>query len=356
MSYWTWEGVLNTLSQKNLLDSSPHPKLEAALLEAAAEDDTPWYIKTVLGISAWLSALLFFFVLIQLDLLSEDIHYLITGILLITLSLILRLNVASDFLIQLAFALSLAGQAAFAGGLYEASGNPQITWMVVAIMEVVLIIIYPDFVHRFMATVLTCMAFVLLIYELEWSLLIHVLAIVLTIMAIYLWLNESKFIARNQGGLFRPIGYGIAFSVLGLGVLSAISEIEVFHSWWIYSMVLIGGILFTAYHILDSLDISVFKGFGLGLLIGIVLLLIPLMQAPGIAASVLVLCLGYYRGNRILVGLCLISLALFLSRFYYSLDFTLLAKSYMLMSSGVIFLVFRRLLRFISPRKATQAR
>ena len=356
MSYWTWESVFNALSQKQLWDRKANSGLQDALVENPTEEDTPWYLKTVLGISAWLSALLFIFVLIQLDLLTEETHYLIAGILLICISLVLRLNVKSDFLIQLAFALSLAGQGSFTGGLYEASGNPQITWLVVAIMEVVLIIVYPDFIHRFMATVFASSSLVLLIYELEWPLLIHVLAIVLTIMVIYLWLYESKFVARNQDGLFRPIGYGVAFSVLGLGVLSAISNLEVFSSWWIYSMILMGGVLFTAYHILDTLDISVFKGFGLGLLIGIIALLTPLLQAPGIAASVLVLCLGYYRGNRILVGLCIISLTLFLSRFYYSLDFTLLTKSYMLMTSGIVFLVFRRFLRSISPRKATHAR
>ena len=355
MKDYTWGQVFKELARNKLIKEASLSPITLSVQESVPEEDTPWYLKTVLGISAWLSALLFILVLTQLDILNEGLHFLVAGIVLIILSLVLRLNVKSEFLVQLAFALSLAGQGSFAGGLYEASGNPQVTWLVVAIMEIVLIIIYPDFVHRFMATVATSTALVLLIYELEWSQLIHVLALLLTVLTIYIWHHESKFFSRNQDALFRPVGYGVAFSLLGLGVLSAISEIDAFDSWWIFSLILTGGIIYTTYHILDTLDITVFRGFGLGLLIGIIALLTPLMQAPGIAASVLILCLGYFRGNRILVGLCLISLALFLSRFYYSLDFTLLTKSYMLMASGVIFLVFRRILRSISPRKASQS-
>ena len=63
--------------------------------------------------------------------------------------------------------------------------------------------------------------------------------------------------------------------------------------------------------------------------------------APGIAAALLVLLVGFSRGNRILVGIGLLALGGFLSHYYYQLQTTLLNKSMVLAASGFTLLVAR---------------
>jgi uncharacterized membrane protein len=55
----------------------------------------------------------------------------------------------------------------------------------------------------------------------------------------------------------------------------------------------------------------------------------------------LVLLLGYWRGSRVLMGMAVTFLCLFVAQFYYALDITLLAKSYMMMATGLVLLGLR---------------
>ncbi len=74
---------------------------------------------------------------------------------------------------------------------------------------------------------------------------------------------------------------------------------------------------------------------------GTVLCNLPLLMTPGITAAILVLVLGFQRGQRVLMGLALVFLAVFLIAFYYHLDVTLLVKSGILAASGIVLLGMR---------------
>jgi uncharacterized membrane protein len=80
------------------------------------------------------------------------------------------------------------------------------------------------------------------------------------------------------------------------------------------------------------------------LALGTVLVSLPALWMPGILAATIVLALGFQRGNRILLGLAAIFLAIFLIAFYYNLEVTLLAKSLLLLAAGLLLLGLRALL------------
>ena len=80
---------------------------------------------------------------------------------------------------------------------------------------------------------------------------------------------------------------------------------------------------------------------GLWALVAVALLLIPAYQTPGILAAVIVLLLGFWRNNVLLMGLATLFLLFFLSAYYYNLDIILLNKSYILMGTGVVLLALR---------------
>ena len=74
-----------------------------------------------------------------------------------------------------------------------------------------------------------------------------------------------------------------------------------------------------------------------------------LHQSPGIIAAIIVLLLGYRRGNNVLIGLAIVFLSVFFIAYYYHLNISLLMKSITLMSAGVGLLVLRFVLQRIFP-------
>jgi uncharacterized membrane protein len=68
------------------------------------------------------------------------------------------------------------------------------------------------------------------------------------------------------------------------------------------------------------------------------------LNAPGIIGALFVLATGFHRGNRIITGLAVAFMAVFLSAYYYNMEITLLSKSYVLLASGAILLLLRPLL------------
>ena len=67
--------------------------------------------------------------------------------------------------------------------------------------------------------------------------------------------------------------------------------------------------------------------------------------------AVIVLLLGYWRANTLLMGLATVFLLFFLSAYYYNLEITLLNKSYILLGTGAVLLVVRLLFhRLIGER------
>ena len=100
-------------------------------------------------------------------------------------------------------------------------------------------------------------------------------------------------------------------------------------------------LLYLAYRLLYELERPLLSPVGLWALVAVALLLIPAYQTPGILAAVIVLLLGFWRNNVLLMGLATLFLLFFLSAYYYNLEITLLNKSYILMGTGVVLLALR---------------
>jgi uncharacterized membrane protein len=79
-------------------------------------------------------------------------------------------------------------------------------------------------------------------------------------------------------------------------------------------------------------------------LAGTAILILSSLEAPGIAVGVCIILLGYAHGNRMLAGIGITALLLYLSAYYYSLDTTLLVKSQALAISGAVLLTLRWLM------------
>ena len=129
---------------------------QAALVEGAApvegSTDTPWYIRTMLGIAGWIGAMfLLAFVGVAFSVVMKSVESgVFVGALLCAGAIALyRFRPKGDFINQFAFAVSLAGQALVCIGLGQLlSSQVAVIALPIVVLEVALFFLIPNFLHR----------------------------------------------------------------------------------------------------------------------------------------------------------------------------------------------------------------
>lgn len=344
----TLQAVLQQLTTDGLLESDAEAKIRAGQSPGTDEDAGPWYIRALLGVSAWIAALLLLVFAITTGLASDAGEFIRLGVFLIATATIIRWLTSRPFLVQFVLAFSLAGQIMAIYGLSDQT-DASTAAAVTALLEIVLVVAYPDRLHRFLCTLIAVGAALVLDSELGMPVPVSAFITLLAAAATFLWVNEAKIMARRSWRLWRPLAYGLAVALLGLLVLSFLpdgaAELDLSDSpgaaWTTTTLLLIFVLLYVEWRILGFHGVARLGGAGVLVLGGTLFILGPLIQAPGIVAAALVLALGFHRGNRALTGLALLAIALYVIAFYYNLDMTLLAKSAMLAGSGAVLLALR---------------
>lgn len=339
----TLQAVLDWLISENLLSPDEPAHIAATLSQTTPETPTPWYIRGLIGIGGWVAALFFILFLGVLGIIDEGSQAIVVGFIFCLVAIGLKwLTRRSVFAGQLALAVSLAGQALFIGGLTSEIDNISITLLITILFEGVLLIFYPDKLHRFLSTLVICGAIFWLFIDLEIQEVSHLVLILLAVGTVLLWLYEARLIVTPLRQFYRPVGYALPVAMFGFLLLSFSEEMEI--KWWWLSA---GGLLLVLFY----LEYLILRQQGLGLqtkivpwlLAGTLILIIPAFQTPGILAALIGLLLGFQGGReaRLLLGLSIAFLAVFLIGYYYNLNLTLLTKSFVLMGTGLIFLGLR---------------
>ena len=334
--------VLSRLREEGLLDDEPL----ATAPEAEPQSD-PWYLRVLAGGGAWFAAILFLVFLFSFSAFRSDEGMLTLGLALLGAALGLHRRARGLFPEQLAFALSLAGQFAFLGGLGQILDWSAAVWALMIALEAALLLLYPDPLHRFVSTLAGVAAAAAFFHALAVPDLVHALVFGPAVGSGLLWEREARLVRSRYAGMARPVAYGLAAGLLGALALSVMPDVEVFAvaSWWPATLGLAAALGVLAHRILAT-DTPGTPPLARALLFGSLLAVAVLTrEAPGITGALFVLTLGFHRGDRLLMGLALAFLAVFLGFFYYHLDLTLLAKSLMLIGSGVVLLVVRVALR-----------
>ena len=351
----TVQEVLEQLALTGDFDLERLPEVKATLTAAALESSTPWYIHGLVGLSAWIAAVCFIAFLAITEIITSETGATIAGVIFGVAAVALkRLAPRSIFWGQLALALSLAGQALFIFGIGTQLDSVAATAFIIVILEIVLIAIYPDVLHRFLSTLIICGAAVALCYDWEIQNAIHVLILLLAAATLFIWENEAYLTTSRWAELYRPVGYGVTVALLALLSLSVTDDTEI-ERWWLSAVGLLALLLVLEYLILTESGLNLRDPVVLWLAGGTLTLIWPAWQTPGILGAILVLLVGFRCGNRLLLGLAAIFLAFFVIIFYYNLELTLLAKSLMLMGSGAIILALRYFLLHFWQRREVAA-
>lgn len=335
----------------------------AALVEGeeppALAPQPPWFVRVMLGFAGWFGALfLLGFGGLVLSFLFESVAgSLSTGVVLCGGAAFLFRKSENDFLTQLGFAVSLAGQAAILigfGQLFEE--HLAATAVALALVQAALFFLAPSFLHRVWTAWTGALALAVALGSWEAAAFVPPL---LTAAFAWIWLEELDHPRRNE--ILRAGGYGLTLAaVVMIFFLEALSTTVMWTELGpqvppIFGAALTAGILIVAVlRLLSREGVGAGTGPGRAALVGAVILGLASLAAPGLAPAVLILVLGHANGNRLLTGLGILVLLGYLSYYYYSLEMTLLEKSALLAAVGVALLLARLALHRWWPEPAAE--
>lgn len=327
---------------------------QAGLVEgdAPAESgiETPWYIRTMLGIAGWIGAMFLLGAVggvFSMVFRSAESGLFIGALLCAAATFMFRARPNNDFICQFALAVSIAGQTLICFGLGHFVGSEvALAALLFAVVEVILFFLIPNFLHRTLAAAGGAGGLVIALGL--WGFYPYTQALVFAAFA-WAWLNEFRFPGRSTE--IRALAYGFTLLVIfelvvesggfwrtmWMGhdtrpVFGGIAGI------WI-GAALIGVItIWVTWSLLARQRIAAASAPGVAALGGAALIALISLKAPGLGVTVTILLLGYANGNRVLTGLGILSLLAYWSYYYYSLEMTLLLKSALLFCAGLAFI------------------
>lgn len=331
--------LLDELATDHLVAPTAERPLPAAIAPAADAESSPWYVKTLVGVAAWIAAFFlgtFLGLLGIIDTAGQMIGWGI-GLTIVAIGLKWWLR-QSIFWGQLAFAMVLAGQGLLLFGIGDLSQDGTTVALATIGLELALLLLYPDALHRMISVLVIIGALSFLCYDQDLPQLLHALIFATAAGAAFLWQGEFRLLTSRFYAYRTPVGYGLAVALFALCLL-ALGSWYGATDWWLSAAGLALILLYLINQILRDLAQPLLSRTGLWAMGALLLLCIPAYQTPGILAAVIVLLLGRWRGNGLLLGLATLFLLFFLSAYYYNLEITLLNKSYILMGTGAALLV-----------------
>lgn len=317
---------------------------------------SPWYVRVMLGIAGWIGALfLLGFVGAAFAFVFRSAGAALVGGAgcCAAAFALFRTFKDQDFADQFALALSLAGQVLLIVGLgqYLKPDDPGLYFAVAAVQAGIALAV-PNFLHRLLTACGAAVALSLGILQLS----LHGLAAPLLCAALaFIWLEPARW-ARG-GRLWRPVGYGLVLALLLIETFRLFGAQRLFGfggelSGWTASWgPLIGRGISAALLVWAAIVLALRDGHEAGgrafaaVVGGAVLAGLVSLTAPGLAAALLILLLGFAAGNRLLMGLGVLSLLGFVAHYYYSLHATLLEKSGIMALTGLCLLAVHLVLR-----------
>lgn len=333
-------------------------------MPAAARPATPWFVRAALGVAGWIGALfLLGFVGAGLAFIKDSpAACFVVGTFACALAaVILRVGGENDFAGQFGLAVSLAGQGLLLVALQKWFG-PRIGRVAAPLMlqQAVLFVAIPTPVHRVWTAWSGAYAGVLALGE--WSLgPLTLPALVAGLIAAW----TTALDRPHDAPVLRAAGYGLA-----LGVLTVVT-VQLFMGWigsefdvaprapagvvqpLALTAVLLGGTL----RLLRREGVPASSRVGRAALAGAAIIGAISVRAPGVGATVAILVLGHAVGDRLLAGLGITALVVYLGAFYYTLAATLLEKSALLGGAGLALLAARLVLarRGFAGREGSRA-
>lgn len=324
-------------------------------LPAQSATSAPWFVSLLLGLCGWFAALfLLAFVAVGLTpVLTQPLACLVLGGIVLAAAYGLLRRQLNVFLDNLALAISLAGQALVLwAGLHWLESESAALWWAFALWQLALTVIMPNDIHRVFSAFAAASCVAAGLALLGWGGVYAPLALALTAT---LWLKALT--ATQDIQRVRMPAWGLTGALLAAQGLAhvfgaptsplALSTSQLWASWQGELLCLL--VMLGVWFVLLQRAALDWRRPGVVLsLVGLFLIGLACVPAPGLCSAITLVLLGFALANRLLLGVGVLALLLFASRYYYLLDLTLLEKSGVLLLVAVLMLSVRLLLRHLS--------
>ncbi len=228
-------------------------------------------------------------------------------------------------------------------GLSQQHVNEDVITISFLLIAVCSLIITQTYILSFISVLIVSASLLTLMLSHSFDDLIHLYNTAITLILTYFIFCEAKIITTSKklSKLYSPIRIGLIISLLfGLGILGKNWLFSVSENYiWVSSISLFFILIYLVHRIIGLLEIKHLKNKILIYTLS-VLILSSTVFAPAILGATLIILLCYLVNYKTGLTIGLIALIYFVSQYYYDLNFTLLTKSIILFSSGILFLAF----------------
>ncbi|GIU52381.1 hypothetical protein TUM4438_44970 [Shewanella sairae] len=333
-------------------DTAKNDASEQALPELGLS--SPWYIQFLQSIAAWVASLFTLaFTITFFGLFFDDLDtpfatlagasYCVVAI------AIYRSNQSQQlFVNQMALALSLCGLLSLAYGLsgwFEIDDG--IAWYVSFGLVLLLHwLVISHYSHQLIMSFAMIGCAVAICYQLQ---ILEWVPAMFSVAFSLLWLNHNR--AVWLFGRLSALGYMLAvwLVLVQMPLLLADAswlnhnDLPILASWSnpVSVMTTLAISLYLLVTILKTLAVPLNSKQAILCFIGSILLALLAIPITGLLSAVLVLVVGFYIGERLILSLGIVGILSFIAWYYYSLQLPLLDKSMWLVGLGVILLLVK---------------
>jgi hypothetical protein len=349
--------LLDSWRNAGLVSQPESVELQDFILSQQQEKELPLYLRILISIGAFISSSCFIGFLSVADIINFDSkgEMIFWGLVFIGLALLL-VKISGDkdhtvkhsFFLQTSFCAMGIGKILFIAGFADTFGEEE-EWGVTFATTLVTLATYHVYkmsIDRFLST--------LAIFT---SLLINIVSdfgaateIMLNVF-FFLQISLAAFLLTH-GKVKRdyiPLAYATAFSLCVTVIYFTVqSKIGNWDNKQEYSLIFVNSLL--------TLSLIGLIGWAAGnfekltseplLLASCGAILLAMISAPGVLLSICLMVLGYAKHEKLLLLMGMLLMPLFIIFYYYNLDINLMAKSGILIGSGVVLLLGRGYLAF----------
>ncbi|RKH02687.1 DUF4401 domain-containing protein [Corallococcus carmarthensis] len=350
----TIQDVLAGLKAEGHVDAEVDARARTTLeIRQKAVGASPWFVKALAGVGAWMSAALMLSFFACVGLWKEEAALTGLGLALAVASVFLRRSTRGPFMEQLALALCMAGVGAFLAGLGAMDQGTITLAFTGMVVSLALLAVFPDLILYFLATVGICVSVGVLALETVGGSGVDVWMLVCAAALAGILLFEPRLRRGQLGARVGPIAFALACAVPGwLLFRSFENSQEGFHYVFRFesefvpsaylSLALALLALGTGWRVLREMGLEHEKRVWIPAACALVLLTVMTLNTPGVLVAALMLTLGFHRRSRVMLGLAVAFLLTFGAYYYYDLHITLLAKALALAGSGLVLLGVRQ--------------
>ncbi|RKH42893.1 DUF4401 domain-containing protein [Corallococcus sicarius] len=358
--------VLMGLVAEGQVDAEVESRARTALeVQQRTLGASPWFVKALAGVGAWLSALFLLSFFACTGLWEEPAALIILGVLLCGGAVFLRRATHGPFMEQLALASCLAGVGTLLAGVGATTESVVATAGLAVVVGVALLALFPDVILYFLATLGILVAVGVLAQEAMGGVGVDLWMLVGAAALCGLLLFEPRLRHGPLGARVGPIAFALACAVPGwLLFRHVVGAQNGFH--YLYNDTFAPGLwitvplalmaLGTGWQVVREQGLSEDIAVWLPAAAALVLLTGMTLNTPGVLVAGLMLTLGFHRRSRVMLGLAVAFLLTFGAYYYYDLQLTLLAKALALLGSGLVLLGVRQFFVRSHPTALTEAR